>query len=95
MERASSRATIAAAIELAGATLRPAGYAINKATAMLWLQIINTVLLFSLMVAGAELYGLQGVGAASCVSAVFITGALAAVVFTELHKQRVAAGQGG
>lgn len=56
----------AAVLELIGATLRPAGYAVSRAGAMLRIQVLATVIYAGVFLLGAHTLGLVGPGIAAC-----------------------------
>jgi O-antigen/teichoic acid export membrane protein len=56
----------ASALELVGATLRPAGYAVNRAGAMLRNQLLATVVYAIVFLVGTRSLGLVGPGIAAC-----------------------------
>lgn len=58
---------LAATLELLGAVLRPAGYAMNKAGAMLRIQIWASAAYVIAFLAGVHWFGLIGPGIASCI----------------------------
>ncbi|MCC6203243.1 MAG: oligosaccharide flippase family protein [Gammaproteobacteria bacterium] len=61
---------LASAIELMAATMRPAGYAVNKAIEMLWIQVFAMALYVALFLSVTPLLGLEGPGVAACVATV-------------------------
>ncbi len=63
---------LSASIELAGASFRPASYVMGKAQALLNVQILATLLYLVAFVTLAELFGLNGVGLASLMSATVV-----------------------
>ena len=60
---------LAASIELAGASFRPASYVIGKARALLNVQIAATVVYLLGFVGLVQYYGLPGIGLASLLAA--------------------------
>jgi O-antigen/teichoic acid export membrane protein len=59
---------LGAAMELMTATLRPAGYATNQATIMLWIQTLSMILYVILFTWLTPRFGLIGPGLATCLS---------------------------
>lgn len=62
---------LSSAIELMSATLRPAGYAVNKAAEMLWIQVFSMMIYAALFLAVTPYLGLNGPGVAACAATVF------------------------
>ena len=61
---------LASAIELMAATMRPAGYAVNKAPEMLRIQVFSMVLYVALFLGLTPWLALKGPGIAACVATV-------------------------
>ena len=61
---------LAASIELGGAAFRPASYVMGKARVLLYVQILATTIYLGSFVLLASVYGLNGIGLATILSAI-------------------------
>ncbi|MCB1684227.1 MAG: lipopolysaccharide biosynthesis protein [Pseudomonadales bacterium] len=79
----------AAAVELSGATLRPAGYVMGRARALLKVQILATAVYLGAFAGLVPILGLTGVGAASIATAlVNLIGCALLIVQGYRHRLR-------
>ena len=78
----------AAAIELAGAALRPAGQALDRSAALLYGQCAGSVALLSLLYPLQSLFGLNGAGMAAAVGACVHVTTMTIIVLMALRAHR-------
>lgn len=71
---------LAAAMELAGAVLRPAGYAMDLASVLLWLQVFSTAVLLLAFHPLQASFGLTGSGVAVAAASLVLTLGMAIAV---------------